>query len=64
MSWRLQLYGYGMMICGYAAGKRIHTEWIATPWWADFSAGVTLLVIAFVLNCRVGRRKGRLAVDG
>lgn len=48
-----QLYGYGMLVCGYAAGMlRRGEDWTHIPWQGDMAFGVALLVVAYVLEFR------------
>lgn len=52
-----QLYAYGMLSLGYAAGKwRGGAQWVPTPVWLDFVVGGVLLVAASFVEKRRVRR--------
>lgn len=57
MTTATQLYAYGMLCCGYAAGKRGPHEWISTPWQVDFAIGCGLIILTFIVG-RLQERKG------
>ena len=60
MTWHAQLYGYGMLSAGYAAGIHMNgRDWTGIPWWGDLIFALAILSVAFWLWVRAERSAGR-----
>jgi hypothetical protein len=49
-SQRLNLYGLGMLTCGYGAGQLHPTDWTGLPWWGSLVLGLAILAYAYALQ--------------
>lgn len=60
MLW-VQLYGWGMLMIGFAIGKHgtLYKEWLPMPWWAEFTIGCVMVVLAWILGRRQERKDRR-----
>lgn len=52
-SFQLNLFGTGMLICGYAAGmKNADGDLTQFPWPVDLAVGGVMVIVAFALHWR------------